>query len=122
MDIRDIIDFPDKNRKKKSNKKYYALLSFSVICIGLAFLFRDSDRFSWNSLVLLSAVFFTGYLTMNFINWDDKKSYHYIQFGGNIALTTGLMLKIMQISYDNTVVFIAIGLIFLSFFLSFFQE
>ncbi|MBN2682206.1 MAG: hypothetical protein JXR58_06830 [Bacteroidales bacterium] len=121
MDLRNIIDFKEKKQKKKNDKKFYWLLSLSIICIGLAFLFRDADRFTWNMLVLLSAVFFTGYLTMNFVNWEEKLPYHYIQFVGNVALTTGLMLKIMSISYDNPVIFLAIGLIFLSFVVSFFN-
>lgn len=122
MDFRNIIDLPDGRKKKKTEKKYYGLLSVSIILIGSAFLFRDNNNVVWNSLVLLSSVFFAGYLTMNFINWEEKRPHHFIQYLGNLGFTAGLMLKILKLPYDNTLIFISIALVFISVLVSMFQK
>jgi hypothetical protein len=122
MDFNNIIDLPEKKRKKKNRKNYYFLISISIMSMGTGLLFDSSNEFFRNSFILLSAVFFVAYLTMNFIHWEEKQYYHFIQFIGNIALTGGLMLKILEFPYDNLLIIIAIILIFLSYFLSFFKS
>ncbi|HBS85355.1 MAG: hypothetical protein A2W91_16235 [Bacteroidetes bacterium GWF2_38_335] len=120
MGFKDILDLPERKQgSKKKNEKNNFLLFAAFFVVGVSFLIKSSRPEMFTLLVSLSGVLFILYQVFNFIAWDNKKQSHYLLFIGNVGLTAGLVIKILDLAYSTGIIFGSIGIIFLSFVISF---